>query len=288
MATLTVPYSFNPNTAIVASEMNTNFGAVKTFVEALSAGTNIDSAAITTDKLATNTIQLLTPTGSIVQYGGNAAPTGWMLCNGAPISRTTYAALFAVIGTTYGVGDGSTTFNLPNFGGRVPAGLKGTAGEPFLSNGETGGSRTSTASHTHDLQNHTHALKNHIHDLSSHTHALGNHTHSGTTGDDSPDHTHSIAGSTGAGGIYQLATWINNVQLSYGGATGGASVRHQHTFTSGAPSTNTSGAPSNNSSGVPSDNTSNTPSTNVTGASSADASNGNLQPYLTVNFIIKL
>lgn len=53
------------------------------------------------------------------------APTGWLLCNGDAVSRTTYAALFAVIGTTFGTGDGSTTFNVPDFRGRVPAGVDG-------------------------------------------------------------------------------------------------------------------------------------------------------------------
>ena len=53
-----------------------------------------------------------------------SAPTGWLLCNGAAISRTTYAALFTAIGTTYGSGDGSTTFNLPDMRGKVPAGYK--------------------------------------------------------------------------------------------------------------------------------------------------------------------
>lgn len=55
-----------------------------------------------------------TPTGTILPYGGSTAPSGFLLCNGGAISRTTYARLFSVIGTTYGVGDGSTTFNLPN------------------------------------------------------------------------------------------------------------------------------------------------------------------------------
>ena len=54
------------------------------------------------------------------------APTGWLLCNGDAVSRSTYADLFAVIGTTFGVGDGSTTFNVPDFRGRVPAGDGGT------------------------------------------------------------------------------------------------------------------------------------------------------------------
>ena len=53
------------------------------------------------------------------------APTGWLLCNGDAVSRSTYADLFAVIGTTFGVGDGSTTFNVPDFRGRVPAAPEG-------------------------------------------------------------------------------------------------------------------------------------------------------------------
>lgn len=61
------------------------------------------------------------PTGTILPYGGSTAPSGFLLCNGGAVSRTTYASLFAVIGTTYGAGDGSTTFNLPN--GKMPIGL---------------------------------------------------------------------------------------------------------------------------------------------------------------------
>ena len=56
----------------------------------------------------------LLPTGSYIQFAGSQAPNGFLVCNGGEISRTTYGELFAVIGTTYGSGDGSTTFNLPN------------------------------------------------------------------------------------------------------------------------------------------------------------------------------
>ena len=56
----------------------------------------------------------LLPIGSYIQFAGSQAPAGFLVCNGGAISRTTYSALFAVIGTTYGSGDGSTTFNLPN------------------------------------------------------------------------------------------------------------------------------------------------------------------------------
>ena len=61
------------------------------------------------------------PTGTIIAYGSATAPNGYLKCNGAAISRTTYSGLFSVTGTTYGAGDGSTTFNIPNFtGGVVP------------------------------------------------------------------------------------------------------------------------------------------------------------------------
>jgi len=62
------------------------------------------------------------PTGAMIPFAGASAPTGWLLCDGSAVSRTTYATLFATLGTAYGVGDGSTTFNLPDMRGRVAAG----------------------------------------------------------------------------------------------------------------------------------------------------------------------
>lgn len=67
----------------------------------------------------------LIPSGTIVAYGAASAPTGWLLCDDSAVSRTTYARLFAVIGTGYGTGDGSTTFNVPDLRDKVPLG-KGT------------------------------------------------------------------------------------------------------------------------------------------------------------------
>jgi microcystin-dependent protein len=61
-------------------------------------------------------------TGEVIEYAGTSVPTGYLACNGAAVSRTTYAALFAVIGTTWGAGDGSTTFNVPDFQGRSSVG----------------------------------------------------------------------------------------------------------------------------------------------------------------------
>jgi len=69
-----------------------------------------------------------TPPGVINQYAGVSAPAGWLLCAGQAVSRSTYAALFAILGGNFGVGDGVTTFNLPDLRGRVVAGLDNMGG----------------------------------------------------------------------------------------------------------------------------------------------------------------
>jgi len=78
--------------------------------------------------------------GCILTYAGSTAPTGWLLCQGQAISRTTYADLYALCGTTYGVGDGSTTFNLPDLRGRVVVGIGSSA--YFDARGEKQGEKT--------------------------------------------------------------------------------------------------------------------------------------------------
>ena len=65
----------------------------------------------------------IVPSGTIVAYGNTTAPAGWLVCNDAAVSRTTYARLFAVVGTSFGTGDGATTFNLPDLRDRVPLGF---------------------------------------------------------------------------------------------------------------------------------------------------------------------
>lgn len=69
-----------------------------------------------------------TPTGALLAFAGTSAPSGYLLCDGTAVSRTTYSTLFGVIGTSFGVGDGSTTFNLPDLRGRVPVGLDNLGG----------------------------------------------------------------------------------------------------------------------------------------------------------------
>lgn len=80
------------------------------------------SAAITLDTSGNAAAPSLVPPGTVQFYAANTAPAGWVKANGAALSRTTYAALFAAVGTTFGVGDGSTTFNIPDMRGEFPRG----------------------------------------------------------------------------------------------------------------------------------------------------------------------
>lgn len=96
------------------------------------------------------------PTGTLLMWGTTSAPTGYLICDGSAVSRTTYAALFAVISTTYGSGDGSTTFNLPNLKGKVPVG-RDSGDTAFDVMGETGGAKTHTLT-TAELPSHTHNI----------------------------------------------------------------------------------------------------------------------------------
>ena len=83
------------------------------------------------DRLAGHLPAWYAPPGAVIPYAGSTAPDGWLLCDGRTVSRTTYAALFAVIGATYGAGDGKTTFALPDLRGNVPAGV--TSGHALAS-----------------------------------------------------------------------------------------------------------------------------------------------------------
>ena len=109
--------------------------------------------------VAGGTLYADSPIGTILPYGGASAPSGWFLCQGQALSRTTYSELFAVIGTSFGVGNGSTTFNLPDMRESVPkgAGLTGLSSNHMDSDGLALGEFIDDR-----VQRHTHPMRNGI------------------------------------------------------------------------------------------------------------------------------
>jgi microcystin-dependent protein len=132
-------YTFNPTDTITSAKMNNILDESVFTNDALADSTLTTSSGklkvniITSTQLATSSVTAnaiadgavnqaktnnsLIPAGAIMAFAMNGAPTGWLAANGTAVSRTTYSNLFSTIGTTYGAGDGSTTFNLPNLSG---------------------------------------------------------------------------------------------------------------------------------------------------------------------------
>ena len=145
------------------------------------------------------------PVGTIAFHGATTAPSGWLLCYGQAISRTTYSDLFTSISTTYGVGDGTTTFNLPDIRGRVIAGqddMGGTSANRLT--GQSGGLNGDTLGATGGAE--THQLT--VTEMPAHTHTqdVSGTQSVATTGGTAADNGTSQTGSTGGDGAH------NNVQ----------------------------------------------------------------------------
>lgn len=221
---------------------------------------------------------LLIPPGCIMSYSAASAPGGWLICNGAAVSRTTYAALFAIISVTYGAGDSATTFNLPNMVGRIIVGLK-SGDSNYNSLGETGGSKNKTLNTT-EIPSHTHTGT--VDSNGSHTHTAttdsnGAHVHAVTD----PGHTHDVSGTlsvTGSGTVGNPDSDGSNepnvqttVTTTSSSSTTGISIvsngAHTHTLT-----TASSGSHAH------------TFTSNATGGGSAFSL---LNPYIVFNYIIK-
>ena len=150
--------------------------------------------------------------GMLMPYAGSSAPTGWLLCYGQAISRSTYADLFSAIGTTYGVGDNSTTFNVPDFRGRSAFGKDNMGG--------TAASRLTTAGSGVDGS---------TLGASGGDQALASHTHTATSTVTDPGHTHSLTNGTslwqqGAGSSLGGGGSSNPVNVSVNSATTGITV----------------------------------------------------------------
>ena len=116
----------------------------------------ITATAVKADAAATATaLATAVPVGVVQMWAGASAPSGWLLCQGQAVSRTTYAALYAVCGTAYGTGDGSSTFNLPDLRARMPLGLNGSG--TFNALGKTGGEENHTLT-TAEMPSHGHEV----------------------------------------------------------------------------------------------------------------------------------
>jgi predicted outer membrane repeat protein len=159
-----------------------------------------------TGGMVTAPVGSLAPIGAVLPFAGAATPPGWLLCQGQAVSRSTYADLFGVIGTAFGVGDGSTTFNLPDLRDRAAVGASGSKAL-----GSAGGSATAALAAA-NIPAHTHSI-NHDHPSLNIPVQYASTTSTGGTAIRVTD----IANSTGGSGTSATAT-VNI--LSYSGTSG--------------------------------------------------------------------
>ncbi len=185
--------------------------------------------------------------GSVQSYSGSTTPTSYLLCNGQAVSRVTYVDLFNVIGTTYGTGNGSTTFNLPNLTGNIVVGHN-SSDTDFNILGKTGGAKSITLT-TNQIPGHTHAFTGNTATTSS----AGSHSHTGVN--TSYFYTPRGTGTSEMSGLSSGSNW-NDRGITRRNTN---AVSHAHTVTPAG--TNTS-----------------------TGSNQA---HNNLQPYIVMNYIIK-
>ena len=198
--------------------------------------------------------------GAIKPWGKATAPDGYLLCNGGAVSRTTYADLFAVISTTYGAGDGSTTFNVPNLQGKMPQGYDGNT----YNLAGTGGANTVTVSVTNNqaatnATNQSVTITGSIDNTSLTTAQIASHSHTFATG------PIPHAGQSGGAGRLSFTSGNPGNPQSIGNAGSGTGHNHSHTL-SGTLTGNIT--------------------TSLTGTVTAAGTNS-FSPFVVVNYIIK-
>lgn len=200
-----------------------------------------------------------TVTGTIIMFGSATPPTGFLACDGAAVSRTTYAALFAVIGTTWGAGDESTTFNVPDLRNKFPVG----SGDAYAANDDGGAATVTLTAAQSGLPQHTHTQDSHNHTQDAHTHTQDAHLH--TQG----------AGTGSTGNFTQVTTAVDT---SSGGTGATPTQTALATRTANATATNQNATATNQAATATNQNA---------GPSGAAEAHENLPPYLAVPFCIK-
>jgi microcystin-dependent protein len=220
-------------------------------------------------------------------FAASIPPDGWLLCNGGAYDRTEYAALFAVIGTTYGTST-ATNFFVPNFASRFPVGASplyplatsGGSKDHEHSNGTVSHSHTgsgSDAGHSHGIGSHSHSGDSHTHTFTSstHTHGLGSHSHQVVSG----NHSHGgITRGTGVADSTQAPTVnTSGVAFTSDGNVASGTTGSGGTGATGSTSLSTGSASASVSVGVGNGST-------TAHTASIDKS---LPPYLSIAFIIK-
>jgi microcystin-dependent protein len=202
--------------------------------------------------------------GIISQFAGATAPPGYLLCDGAAVSRSTYSSLFTTIGTAYGAGNGTTTFNLPNLQNRIPVG-KGPDTE-FDTLGETGGAKEVTLSSSQiPAHSHPNTLSDNTVASSGHSHGPGSYAAGIGATNNNIAAIGYVASFVRGGGPGQSTYTIT-------GGIGGAQNFNHYT-----PVYGDSAGPSGTT-------TVGITNANNTGGGGAHT---NLQPYIVVNYIIK-
>lgn len=212
---------------------------------------------------AVPTVNEIVPVGTVVQSAGISAPDGWLLCEGQAVSRSQYSRLYNAIGTLYGSGDGTTTFNVPDLKGRVPVGKDGGT---FSALGLTGGTESVTLTSAQSgLPAHSHANTltdpGHFHNT-SHNHTIG-------------DHSHGQVVTANSGGPAVRRDWSSDgSSFTY---PQGAGTYGVGTLTTSTPNPQSD----TKKTGITITNANNT-------AANASQAHTNLQPYIVLNYMIRV
>jgi len=198
---------------------NVNSGNVGIGINTPEVKLDVSGTINTSSNFTINYVPIASPIGSITAYTLAISPPGWLICDGTAVSRSTYASLFAVIGTTFGIGNNSTTFNLPNYQGAF---LRGTG-----TNGSYSGPALNT-SQAHATQTHTHTASSVVSDPGHvHSQTTVNDDFNNTGGNTYPNGSNpSFAGYDSAGS----RSW-SNINLNTTGVTVATTIANSTTST---------------------------------------------------------